>query len=572
MKNIFKTIFITLAAAVLFTSCIEETFPKGSTLTKDQLEQSEEALSFMMNGVPTALSSANAAGYYTTYGWQGDFGIAALHFALETMLEDVTLTGEMGYFWFPHWYQNNAQGSDYIYAAYFWYSYYPWIKLVNDIIGLVGEVNDDTAEDTKQILGQAHAYRAMFYLDMARLYEPKPNKYLKIDDSIIGLTVPLVTEKTTEEMSKNNPRVTREELYQFIISDLTLAAEYLKKASERYTSPGLNAVYGLLARTYLELGATYSDPTFSVNQTPSPEVWDMTSEKAYTEAAKYARKVIDSGKFSPLTQSEWENPQTGFNDGTSNNAWIWGLTVSAENVSNLIAHVAHRSCEALYGYANLFQLSINKALYTQIPEDDFRKYSWYDPDLDYNYQLAGSGTMQGNYFVYSGYGFVPNKLMSLKFRPGDGNVLDYTVGNAADYCLMRIEEMYFIEMEATLATKGLGAAQELLNNFMQTYRYSTYQCDNKTLTADAYLNEMMLQKRIEFWGEGILFYDYKRLNMGITRGYEGTNVPSTARLNCEGRSPQWNIVLTRGEFQSNSGIKHPDDNNPDPTGKIELWQ
>ena len=60
--------------------------------------------------------------------------------------------------------------------------------------------------------------------------------------------------------------------------------------------------------------------------------------------------------------------------------------------------------------------------------------------------------------------------------------------------------------------------------------------------------------------------------MGITRGYEGTNVPSTARLNCEGRSPQWNIVLTRGEFQSNSGIKHPDDNNPDPTGKIELWQ
>ena len=129
MKNIYNTLFITLAAAFLFTSCIEETFPKGSTLTKDQLEQSEEALSFMLNGVPTALSRANAAGYYTTYSWQGDFGLPALHFALEMMLEDVTFTGEMGYFWFPHWYQNNAQGSDYIYAAYFWYSYYPWIKL-----------------------------------------------------------------------------------------------------------------------------------------------------------------------------------------------------------------------------------------------------------------------------------------------------------------------------------------------------------------------------------------------------------------------------------------------------------
>jgi hypothetical protein len=273
-----------------------------------------------------------------------------------------------------------------------------------------------------------------------------------------------------------------------------------------------------------------------------------------------------------LTQYEWENPQTGFNDGTSNNAWIWGLTVSAENVSNLIAHVAHRSCEALYGYANLFQLSINKALYNQIPEDDFRKHSWYDKDLDYAYQLAGAGTIQGSFFVYSGYGFTPNNLMSLKFRPGGGNVLDYTVGNDADYCLMRIEEMYFIEMEATLATKGLGAAQELLNNFMQEYRYDSYECTNKTLTPEAFITEMMLQKRIEFWGEGILLYDYKRLNMGITRGYEGTNVPSTARINCEGRSPQWNIVLTRGEFQSNSGIKHPEDNNPDPTGKLELWQ
>ena len=572
MKNIFKITLTVLITGLLFSSCIEETFPKGSTLTKDQIEQSEEALTYMMSGVPTALTSANAAGYYSTYGWQGDFGMPAIHYALETMLEDFTLSGEMGYFWFPHWMQNNAQGSDYIYAALFWYSYYPWIKLVNDIIGVIGEVDDNTPEDTRRILGQAYAYRAMFYLDMARLYEPKPNKYLKIDESIIGLTVPIVTEKTTEEMSKQNKRATREEMYQFILSDLAAAEEYLQKAPEGYTAPGLSAVYGMFARAYLELGATYSDPTFSTPQTPSPEVWDMTSQKAYEEAARYARKVIDAGHHMPLTQAEWEDAQRGFNDGSSNNAWIWGLTVSSENVSNLIAHVAHRSCEAIYGYATLFQLSVNKALYAQISDEDFRKHSWYDPDLDYSYQLAGSAEEQYSFINGSAYNYPATKYMSLKFRPAGGNVMDYTVGNCADYCLMRIEEMYFIEMEAELGKGNIGKARELLNAFMQDYRYSSYDCTYKTMTVDAYIKEMMLQKRIEFWGEGILLYDYKRLNMGITRGYEGTNVPSTARFNCEGRSPQWNIVLTRGEFQSNSGIIHPDENNPDPTGKLELWQ
>ena len=105
---------------------------------------------------------------------------------------------------------------------------------------------------------------------------------------------------------------------------------------------------------------------------------------------------------------------------------------------------------------------------------------------------------------------------------------------------------------------------------MQEYRYSNYDCTLLTMTPEAYINEMMLQKRIEFWGEGILFFDYKRLDRGITRGYSGTNVPAIARFNCEGRSPQWNIVITRGEYQSNKVLESM--NNPDPTEKLTLWE
>ena len=568
MKNISR-ILLSIVILLLSSGCIKETLPKGSTVTQDQLEQQgDKALTYMLSGIPSAMTRSGAAGYYGTYGYHYDFGISAVHFVTESMLEDIAVLVELGYFWFNGWYQNLGQGPEYTSCAYLWQQYYKWIKLANDLINVAGEITEDTTEQTKEIIGQAHAYRAMYYLDLARMYEPKPNKILPPDQSILGLTVPIVTEKTTEEESKNNGRATREEMYQFILSDLAKAEEYLENAPVVYTAPSLAAVYGLYARTYLELGATYKEMG-------NPTDWDMTSQKAYGKAADYARKVIDMGEHSPLTQTQWEDPTNGFNNGASNNAWIWGLTTSAENQSNLISNIAHRSNEALYGYGNLYMLGVNQALYSRISDQDFRKHSWFDPESGYNYRLAGGGQVaqidaQTYYFIYGQYGFQAPKYASLKFRPADGDVLNYTVGNGADWCLMRIEEMYFIEMEAELNLSGLEKAQTLLNDFMQTYRYDSYDCTLVSMTEEAFISEMMLQKRIEFWGEGLLFFDYKRLDQGITRGYTGSNIPAVAQFNCEGRSPQWNIVITRGEFQSNKVVVNQ--NNPDPTGKLELWK
>ena len=566
MKNIYR-ILVIASAAIISAGCISETFPKGSTVTKEQLEQSEEVLSYMIKGIPSAMTSAGSSGFYGTYGYHYDFGISSVHLATESMLEDLAIVGELGYYWYNNWYQNLGQGPEYTPSAYFWIQYYKWIKLANDILDVAGEITEDTDESTKNIVGQALVYRAMYYLDLARLYHPKPNKILPPSSEVINLTVPIVTEGTTEEDAKNNPRATFDQMYQFIINDNLLRAEkYLKEATYSYTNPNLAVVYGLLARAYIELGAAYSDKA----QGGKPEDWDMTAEKAYGEAAKYARKVINMNRYSPLTQDQWEDPMNGFNNGLTNNAWIWGLTTSSESVSNLIANIAHRSCEALYGYGCLSFPGINQRLYNRISDDDFRKHSWYDPESGYRYRLAGSGSIQGKYFIYGGYGFEAKKYMNLKFRPANGEVFNYSVGNAADWCLMRIEEMYFLEMEAQAGLGNLDKARELLKSFIQKYRCSSYECDGITLTYDAFITEMMVQKRIEFWGEGILFYDYKRLDQGITRGYTGTNIPATATFNCEGRSPQWNIVITRGEYQSNKVIESQ--NNPDPTNKLTLWK
>jgi hypothetical protein len=68
-----------------------------------------------------------------------------------------------------------------------------------------------------------------------------------------------------------------------------------------------------------------------------------------------------------------------------------------------------------------------------------------------------------------------------------------------------------------------------------------------------------------------IMFDYKRLDMGITRAYAGSNHAGVFKYNTDGRSPQWNIVITRAEFQSNTAINDAN-NNPDPSGTIKLAQ
>lgn len=575
MKNTIIKSFAILSAVLIAAGCIKETFPKGSTVTSDQRENSPNALQYMVNGIPSAMMASGTGGYASSYGVHFDYGLPALHLMTESMIEDFTIAGDLGYYWFGAHFQNVAMGAQYIYNAYFWDCYYAWIKLANDVILQVGEVDEDTDNISLNALGQAYAYRAMCYLDLARLFEPKDNKYAPISDEIRGLTVPIVKEDITEEVAKQNPRATREEMYEFILSDLKLAAQYLGATDKSYNRPTLGAVYGMYARAYQELGGTY----YELGK-------KSESEKNYKLAADYARKAVTASGKTPLTAAQWHDPKSGFNDGSANNAWIWGLTLSVENASNIITNVAHIAPEAIWGYSVTSLPAINKALYDRISISDIRRQSWLDPDYtwhpdyqtyspNHGYQFAGTDDPLSGYEsagitnAHEYFRYWAKPYVNLKFRPAGGQCVEYTEGNCADHVLMRVEEMYFIEIEAVLRTEGVEAAQKLLTTFMKTYRDKSYDCSYATSEL-AFLQEMLLQKRIEFWGEGILFYDYKRLDQGITRGYPGTNFPAVARFNTDGRSPQWNLVITRGEYQSNTAI-NDGNNNPDSTELLVPW-
>lgn len=541
---------------VLATGCIKETFPQGSTQTSAQVAKSASALAAMVNAIPSSMTTTDFLGYLGTYNDHTDFGYPGIAFRTENMLEDVVTSGENPYYNRALQYaQNQAQGSTYIYCAYFWDAYYTYIKSCTDIISTIDPATAN--EDALNYLGIAHAYRAMFYLDLARLFEAKPNKYTDVS-GVLGLTVPLVTEATTESSATNNPRLPREEMYAFILSELEKAEAYIDPQSKAYAKPSLGAVYGLYARAYIEMGAS-------------------GDEGAYAKAAEYADKAITESGKTPLTQAQWEDPANGFNNGAANNSWIWGLPVSAENVGNILCFTAHMASEGTWGYAPLSQISVSKRLYDQISDKDFRKHSWLDPAYiadpaakqPYDYKFAGDDAAK-QAFLNGGMNPAAKPYQNIKFRPKGGETVDYTNGNPTDFPIMRVEEMYFLKAEALAGDGKIADAQAVLNDFMKTRILDgSYSCSSYS-DFESFTDELLLQKRIEFWGEGILIYDYKRLDEGITRGYKGTNQAAVYCYNSEGRSPQWNIVITRGEFQANKGITDAT-NNPDPSNTLTLW-
>lgn len=160
------------ASVILITGCIKESLPQGSVQTQEQVSESESALQAISNAIPASMMTSDVLGWVGGYGDHTDFGIGAIHLKTEFMLEDMVTSGDNPYYnrFYPY-VLNRSQGERYIYCAYFWQCYYKWIKMTNDIISLVDP--QTAAEDAVHILGQAYAYRAMCYLDLARLYEPK---------------------------------------------------------------------------------------------------------------------------------------------------------------------------------------------------------------------------------------------------------------------------------------------------------------------------------------------------------------------------------------------------------------
>jgi hypothetical protein len=526
-RNIKQIILAAVAVPTLLTSCLDEVTPT-SYVTEDQLGKSSIADEAILYAMPSSLNCYNVLGY--TSALSSDFGYGSMMHIRDVMTGDMAIL-DSNYEFYGNFYTNTYLGEDWSNAQLVWWTYYTMVQSTNKSVGTFKGRDGYEGE-----LGTSQAFRAALYLDLARMYEFLPNDKISgvnsAGNDVTNLTVPIVTDETTAEEARNNPRATRQEMYDFILSDLDSAEQNLAGyAVPSKAFPSLAVVYGLKARLYMWV-------------------------ENYAKAQEYARKAIAQSGATPLTQSEWFDTTSGFNS-MSSNSWMWAGTQSKEDAgvqSWYYNWTSWSSNETTFGYCYYGpKTMIDASMYSYISDTDFRKLTWIAPESS---KLSGKETFLNDIFKES-----LSEYMSLKFRPGSGAYDDANTGAVTDYPLMRVEEMYFIEAEAA-AHLNAAEGRQLLIDFMTQYRDSKYKLiytDQESVIA-----EIVFQKRVELWGEGQTFFDIKRLNYDVVRKYDGSNFQEDAQFNTTGRPAWMNLVIVKSESTNNTAVMNY--NNPDPSG------
>lgn len=515
-------------------SCMEDVTPYSSTAIEEQVAGSAKATEALVYGLPMYFN-ASADDYHYQFGYG-----CMIH------MRDV-MTGDQpiavsDYDWFDTWAECSNLSQDVSASWYTWAYYYKFIHNTNQVLAITNAANPESEEYStiEGFAAVAKAFRALAYLELAQMYEFKDNdKTTKINEDnndISGLTVPIVTEKTTQEEARNNPRATVAKMQEFILDDLTYALENIGKFKDSdKIFPHKAAVYGLLARYYL---------------------WTEN----YPKAQEAARNAIDASDVAPMTEEEALSTTAGFNDYSK---WLWGAAqtdADATVSTGIINWTSWMSNETSFGYASAGPfVMIDKQMYDRISNFDWRKKMWKAPEGHY---LEGQTK-----WINEETGKSLPDYASAKFRPNMGEADDYSIGAASKYPVMRVEEMYFIEAEAA-AHQNASQGKDLVEKFMKTYRNKVYTCD--ATDQDGVIEEIVFQKRVEQWGEGLTFFDIKRLDYKVTRGYKGTNHASTRRFNTD-RRPAWlNFCFYRTEAENNPALEGY--NNPNPSSKYDAWK
>ena len=557
MNKILSTfIFATIATCAL-SSCIEEEVPQNGTPTVDQVNRAPNAFQNMVSNLTANLSGKR--NYSPNDAMAFDFGYTSFFLTRDVEGQDIVAAG--GNNWYHHWYSNVSNLSAGKSVTQFpWTCYYGWISDCNVVIRNAGASNYATPIAERKVgAGIAYAMRAMFYLDLVRMYAAKP---YAVDHN--ALTTIKADETRTVEQARHQERMTWTEAFAFILKDLDTAEQYLTgyTRTDKYT-PDISVVYGLKARTYLEM-------------------------QDWAKAEHYAH--LAQNGYSIMSQSEYLSRDNGFN--TPNDSWMFATRfVSTDpNISGNDGDDSWGSMMLLEngfggGYAQNYGgvQVIDQHLYSTIPATDFRKKCWVDFSLDAITSKPAAITALGQYSNYPDRVYAAGKEnasyglggLSLKFRNAAGMADTKYSAWCVSVPLMRVEEMKLIEAEAA-GMQNLSRGINLLTQFAQTrdasYVYGTHNEAYGNTSTPAFQNEVWWQRRVELWGEGFATFDIKRLNKGIIRSYANTNHLENARWNTTS-VPNWMVWAFVGtESDNNNGMtQNPDPVQPTSDSTPHVW-
>jgi hypothetical protein len=433
---------------------------------------------------------------YTQYDQQGEAGEGSNNIFRDLMGEDIVYplaNGSTGLIGWLQWVNHrNVNATDLRYVYRF---YYRIISNANLLINGIDKTPGADA-DKKIIKGQALAYRAWAHFQLVQLWGKRYDAVTK-PNSQPG--VPLILVNSLD----GQPRNTVEEVYTQVNKDLdeaiTLLAGYTRAGSAAKSNFNVNVVRGIKARVALTQGD-----------------WETAATNAIGARTGYPL----------MTNTEY---LSGFNNIT-NQEWIWGTRQIDDHNTFFYSYFAYISANFNSTVLRTQPRAINATLWTAIPATDIRKQCW---------DLTGATVP-----IPPGGARVPyqNKKYLAK-----SDAL-----STGDVPYMRAAEMYLIEAEARARQGNNTAAQEALFTLAKN-RDASY--TTSTSTGATLINEIMFNRRIEFWGEGFRFTDLKRLNAPLNRnGIPNHLAVLISVYDIPAGDNRWEWLFPQDEINANKAI------------------
>jgi starch-binding outer membrane protein, SusD/RagB family len=500
MKRLKLLSFIMLLA-VIFPACgpdYLETEP-SNRISDKQLEEiakyNPAILGSLVSGLYSSMVATGTGG--TTR--HNDFGQKGYDIWSDLQSGDVVLMNKI-----YGWYGNASDRT--IYTDFtitdlhyqYWRYYYRIIKSANTIINALsneyGEEEPPTAI-AKHYLGQALAVRAYCYYHLA-LYTTtsyQPNQEL----------IPLYT--APDQL--NYPKSIQKDIFDLIVSDLTLAINYL----DNYTRSSKAEIDKFVAKGLLAYAYAYIGDNASLEK-----AFDVTLD------------IINNGGFPIMNANEVMTSDIslpgGFKD-INTPGWMWGAENTPETGLGLISWWGQMDIYS-YSYAGVGDVKgISLDIYNRIRPDDVRK----------------------NQFLFNPASWAHTapyrKFWASRTVMGASRVV------TADYVFMRVSEMYLLHAEVAAnlnrEVAARGALEALLAKRLTDYSYV------QALTGNDLKEEIFFQTRLELWGEGKSIAALKRNKAIATFGSNHMDFPGgTFSYN----HPTMTFKIPENEIQNNPNI------------------
>ncbi len=514
MKKKFIMIF---AAAFSAISCQLDFVPTDSGSGDDLMKNASSAIS-TIDGIYRSMWTA---GWSTGGNSHQCFGISAYNLALESMGDDFIMqSAGSGWFWYDHCYNIKAYYMSDSFRSYdVWYANYTWISNANYVLAAKNTMAGSDV-DKSYVFGSAYAIRGLSYFNLANWYARPPysamqDKYRWDDPGLPIYTEP--TDKGFVGKKRENLRT----VFKQINDDLDSAIVFLGRGEKSVLAGGkshisLNVARALKVRVALATGD-----------------WQTALDNA--------ELVIKSEEYEIGGESELMG---GMNSISASNV-MWGAGIENTEQSGAYAGFFTHMDNTDGAYAESAPKLISSNIYKKMEPDDIRR-RWWNPDNE------------------------DSPYISEKFR--FSNVASWL----GDYIYMRVEEMYFDAAEAALRLGDADKAVEYVNAVMSKrstsydagrYTASTYLGATSVTWTGSLLENILIQKRIELWGEFGRLIDIRRLGQGIDRksadGFADECLTTMSRNGVNLNNPDtydWVMTIPQDEINNNPNINEEDQN------------